>query len=313
MARPGRVLRGGAHPHRRRQHGSRRVLSRSHRRRDQLGRLVVGPAPERRRRRGQHRAEVLGQLGVVVQTFAQGGPYAADLSQQHPRIMRPDVGLPGRGPGDQCVEVRRDRTGGVEGRRRRNILVHVGVRDLDGRLAGVRLLAGEELEQHDPGTVDVGPGVGLARDHQLRRQVRHGADQQALGRRRGLRADGFGQTEVGDLDLTAVADQHVLGLHVPVHQPGIVGRRQRREHRLDDLERPQRSQRCLAVDDVAQGLAVDVLHHDVRPAGLAIDQVLALVEDRHHIGVGQPGSGSGFTVELLRELGVVTRVRRASP
>ena len=64
----------------------------------------------------------------------------------------------------------------------------------------------------------------------------------------------------------AVADQHVLGLDVAVHQSGVVGGGQGAQHRLDQLQRPQRRQRGLAVDHVAQGAALDVLHHDVRPA-----------------------------------------------
>ena len=68
------------------------------------------------------------------------------------------------------------------------------------------------------------------------------------------------------------------------------------------LQRPQRRHRCLVVDDVAQGVALDVLHHDVRAAGVG-----ALVEHRHHVRVGQPGGRPRLPVELAGELGVVAQ------
>ena len=86
-------------------------------------------------------------------------------SEQHPGIVRAFGGVPCGGPGHQRIEIGRDRTWGSIARRWRHILVHVRVGDLDRRLAGVRLAAGEQLEQHDPGAVDVGPGIGAAGQH----------------------------------------------------------------------------------------------------------------------------------------------------
>ena len=237
----------------------------------------------------------------------QGRLHPSHLGEKHPGILRALGGVPCGGPGHQRVEVGRDRARGPIARRCRHVVVHVRVRDLDRRLAGVRLAAGEQLEQHDPGAVDVRPGIRTAGQHQLGRQVGHGADQQTLGGRRRLGRDGLGQPEVGDLELAPIADQHVLRLDVAVHQPRVVGAGQGGEHRLDQLQRPERGHGCLPVDHVAQGPTVDVLHHDVGPAHVPVQPVLTLVEDRDNVRMRELGRGPGLAVELAGELGVVTQ------
>ena len=78
---------------------------------------------------------------------------------------------------------------------------------------------------------------------------------------------GSDQAEVGDLDraalLAGVADEHVLRLDVPVHQPGTVRGGERGEHRLHDRERERHGQRAPLVEQVTQGAAVDQLHDQV--------------------------------------------------
>ena len=101
--------------------------------------------------------------------------------------------------------------------------MHVRVRDLDGGVAGMRLAPGQQLEEHHAGAVDVRSRVRLAGHHELRREVGNGSDQQALGGGGGLRGDRLGQSEVGDLDPSAVADQDVLRLDVAVDQPSVMG------------------------------------------------------------------------------------------
>ena len=96
-----------------------------------------------------------------------------------------------------------------------------------------------------------------------------------------------GGSLAGDnLDPTAVADQDVLGLHVAVDQSGVMGCGEGSKHRLDDLECPGRGQRRLPIQHVAQGLALDVLHHDVGTT-VGPSEILALIENRDHIRVGQ--------------------------
>ena len=82
---------------------------------------------------------------------------------------------------------------------------------------------------------------------------------------------------------------------------------ERRHDRLEQAERGDRVERGVGVDDVAQRLALDVLHDDVGPGDVAVDRVRALVEDRDHVRVREARGGAGLTVELARELEVVTQ------
>ena len=119
--------------------------------------------------------------------------------QQDPRVGRAVVAVAGGGAGDERVDVRRD--AGDDPRRRRDVLVHVLVGDLDRGVALVRLAAGEHLVEQHAGGVDVRAGVGPAVDDELGREVGDRADEDAAGRGvLGLGADRAGQPEVGDLD-----------------------------------------------------------------------------------------------------------------
>ena len=101
--------------------------------------------------------------------------------------------------------------------------MYVGVRDLDGGVPSMWLAAGQQLKEHDPGAVHVRSGVRPPGHHQLRREIGNGSDQQALGGGGTLRGDNLGEPEVGHLDPAAVADQHILRLHIAVDQSSVVG------------------------------------------------------------------------------------------
>jgi hypothetical protein len=74
----------------------------------------------------------------------------------------------------------------------------------------MRLLAGEQLVEHDAGGVHVGPRVGGAVDDELGCEIGDGADEDtARGGVLGVGADRLGQAEVGDLDPAVVGDQDV--------------------------------------------------------------------------------------------------------
>ena len=113
---------------------------------------------------------------------------------------------------------------------------------------------------------------------------------------------GAGQPEVGDLDDAVdqvgdaaagrLGDQHVLRLDVAVHQAGPVGGGDRGEHLLDDRQRLVGVEPAALDEHVAQRAAADVLHHQVRQAVVG-----ALVVDRDHVGVGQPGDRLGLVGE----------------
>ncbi len=175
------------------------------------------------------------------------------------------------------------------------VLVH----DLDGVVAGVRAAAGQHLVQQDAGRVDVDPLVGRGvREDLLGRQVGDGAHDRAAGGGAGGRGCAVGgaehpdQAEVGDLDQAALGDQHVLRLDVAVDQPGPVGGAEGGEHRLQDVQRGPDGERAAVAQQVAQGAAGHVLHGEEN-----VSAVRALVEDVHHVGVGELGDRLGLADE----------------
>ena len=85
-------------------------------------------------------------------------------------------------------------------------------------------------------------------------------------------------------------------------RPAAVRVRERGEHRLDEGQRPRRRHRALLADHVAQGVPGDVLHHQEDGA-----VVVALVEDRDHVGVVEPGGRARLAHEPGRELLVVAQ------
>ncbi len=245
------------------------------------------------------RPEVLGELRVVEDAMVERAADPAYLLQEHPRVGRPQLAVPCRGPGDERVDVRRDP--GDELARGRDVLVHVLVGDVDRGVTLVRLPAGEQLVHDHAGGVHVRAGVGLAVHDELGGEVGHRADQDAAGRGvLGLGADRAGQAEVGDLDPAVVGEEDVLRLHVAVDHPRLVCRGEGREHRLHQRERLPRGHRGLLADQVAQGVAGDVLHGQEDRA-----VVVALVEHRHHVGVGEPRGRARLADEACREVVVV--------
>ncbi len=102
----------------------------------------------------------------------------------------------------------------------------------------------------------------------------------------------MGHTEVGQSCLAVAADQDVLGLDVAMDDPGGVDRLQSLEHLPDDRANAHRIERRLAVDEVLQVLAVDVLHDDVEGFTL-----LTEIVDIDHVAVGNGCGGAGFLAE----------------
>ncbi len=81
------------------------------------------------------------------------------------------------------------------------------------------------------------------------------------------------QTEVQDLHLAALVDDHVRGLDVAVHHAAPVRRRQRLGHVGHDLDRAREVQ-PRARQNLAERLARHQLHHDVRLTGLRLAVVV---------------------------------------
>jgi hypothetical protein len=69
-----------------------------------------------------------------------------------------------------------------------------------------------------------------------------------------------GQTEVGDLDDTVLAEDDVLRLDVPVDEAGVVRGGDGLEDWVEEVEGGPRRQGSLGAEDVAERAARDVLH-----------------------------------------------------
>ena len=143
-----------------------------------------------------------------AQPVAQRRPHPADLGQQHPGVVRPRVGVAARWPGRPA---RRDRAGSA--RRCANVdgggtsVCTWAYATWIGRLARCAACGRSAARTARRRRCRRRSGRRPCPKHQLGRQVGHGADQQPLGRGRGLRGDRLGQPEVGDLELAARTDQ----------------------------------------------------------------------------------------------------------
>jgi hypothetical protein len=185
-------------------------------------------------------------------------------------------------------------------------VVHVPAGDLHGVVPAVGRRAREQLEQHDPGRVEVAAGVGAAVGDLLGGQVRHGPEHHLAGALGVVRVGGVGlprrgdQPEVGDLHRPVGAHQHVLGLHVAVDEAAVVGDLQRGDHLLDDRQGRRRVEAHLVAQDVAQRPALDQLEDEEHGAvGVA-----SLVVHGDHAGVRQAGRRPRLPLEAADEGGV---------
>ena len=265
--------------------------------------------PAGRERRGGSAGRELGRhahvddegvVGVDERTRRrQGRAHAADVGEEVEGVLVAERGIPSRRRDDQRIDLGRDVA--ADGRRGRDVAVHVLVGHAQRALAGVRHLAGDHLEEEDAGCVDVGPAIGLAPLDLLRRQVGDRADDHPLRDALAVRLDRSREAEVGDLHATVIRDQDVLRLDVAVDEAGGMRGRQRLEHGIEEDERLRGGQRPVLPEDVAQGAARHVLHRQV-------DQpvVLALVVHRDDVAVGQPGGRLGLPLEP-RDEGLVVR------
>jgi len=235
------------------------------------------------------------RFGVQL-LLGQAGPDVLERGQQLHRVARPAVGVAGRGRQHYGVQLRGQAR--QQGGRRRDVVAHRLVEDLHRRLALVRLAAGQHLEHHHAAGVDVGARIRGALLDLLRGQVGDGAHDLTRGHR-AVPAHGPDQPEVGDLDPAVLAEQHVLRLHVAVHQSRAVRGAEGGQDRLQHVQHHPRAQRAPVPQQVAQGPAGHVLHgQEDHPV------VRALVVDIDHIGVRQPGDGLGLADEAVGEVGV---------
>ena len=173
----------------------------------------------------------------------------------------------------------------------------------------VRWVAGQQLVQQHARGVHVGGLSGRSAQGLLGGDVGDRPEQHppgggTAGRLRGVR-HGVGESEVGDLDVSVVADQHVLGLHVAVDDARPMGGGQRGEHRLDEGQRGGGVEPSPLRDDPAQGSSP---HQLERQPDDAVGG--SLVEDGDDRPVaGQRRRGASLGDEALHELVVLGQVR----
>ncbi len=70
------------------------------------------------------------------------------------------------------------------------------------------------------------------------------------------------RTEVGELDGFGTAEKHVCGLHIPVDDALLMDRVERSRHAAEHAQRLVGRERPARGDNVGEGLALHVLHHD---------------------------------------------------
>jgi hypothetical protein len=109
----------------------------------------------------------------------------------------------------------------------------------------------------------------------------------------------LGQAEVQDLDVAVLGDHQVLGLEVPVDDPGGVRLGKALGSLDSDVEKPLRRQRLGRGNEVAKRLPFDQLHGDVERPVHGADVV-----DRQDVGVVQGRGRAGFLLEALAPLGI---------
>ena len=124
----------------------------------------------------------------------------------------------------------------------------------------------------------VGASVELLALDLLRRDVRRRAERQAGIEARRLLGQPAREPEVGEVDVLALVEEHVRGLHVTVDQARLVGGVERGGDLRADLIARRRVELPLVGKELLQITAVGEAHDEVQ---LAVD--LARVVDRDDI------------------------------
>ena len=148
----------------------------------------------------------------------------------------------------------------------RHRLVDVLHRDREEAVAGVRHLAGEQLEEDDAERVDVGLRVDPLAAGLLGRDVVARAEHRAgLGRRRRRRASGRSRSRSPWRGRRSFSSTF-CGFTSRCTSPCAVGERERAADLEPELERAAHRQRAAALDELLQVVALDELEDDELPA-----------------------------------------------
>ena len=265
------------------------------------GRSISSDGARRKRRPNG----MTGDRSVIVSSTV-GGPSAAAVRRAS-TSSAPDAGrFAGLRASSRWMTVT-SAVGSVARRRARSvgIALQAGERRVGVGLAEERNPPGEALVEHEPERVQVGPPVELLAAHLLGREVLRRAHHDVVAGQVGVgRLEALGDPEVGQQDTTVGRDQDVAGLHVAVHEAGLVGVVERRRDARADVAGQLGAEALLGVEQLPQALAVDELHHH----GLA-PVLFEHVVHRDDVRVVQAGGGDGLAAEALGDDGVGGEVR----
>ena len=187
------------------------------------------------------------------------------------------------------------------------------VGDGHGGIAGKRRAAGEHLVEHAAGGIQVGTHVDGLAARLLGRKVLCGAHHALrLGHGGCGIVQSAGDAEVHDLDHALLGNHDVAGLDIAVdnaHAMRIVERVKHAQHHLFAVAL---AECAVELDDVAQGLALDVFHDDVRQTlgitAFGRNQFFARIVDVHDVRVVHLGHGVCFAAETGQEDVVVGQI-----
>ncbi|HUI77606.1 MAG TPA: hypothetical protein VLY24_06805 [Bryobacteraceae bacterium] len=204
---------------------------------------------------------------------------------------------------DDRFELRRKL--GVEAEWRSGIIVKDGVEQERGGGAVKWQSAGGHFVEHGTEGEDIAAPIEFLAPRLFRRHIGNGADggagagkvvdARSLGDLRvgkaGAAGGHFGEAEIEDLGVAALADENVGGLNVAVNNALVVGGIERVGD-FDGQGKKFVEFHRLAADAVLQGHAIEVLHGDEGPAFM-----FANVVNGADVGVVQGGSGLSFALK----------------
>ncbi len=158
--------------------------------------------------------------------------------------------------------------------------------------------------KHDPEGIEVGlvaDGRGAA--NLLGRHVSRRSQRSARRRQRG-RVQVLGDPEIGQLDLAVGRDHQVRRLQIAVDDAMLVGVVQRVADLDSQLDHLAPGQVPAILEHFLQGLALDVLHGDVRGAA-----ELAPRQEPDDVGMAELLEDLGFAFEPVADLALLAQTR----
>ena len=189
---------------------------------------------------------------------------APDALGQLARVGEPGLGRLRQGASDESGQRR------ARSRERADRVLADRASGVEDRAAAEGQLARHDLVEHGAQGKDVRPGPELfaVAVEQLGRHVAHRPEREARARELAVLArEVLRQAEVGDERSSVGAEEDVLGLQVPVDDPVLVERGERRGDLADEGERLARRERLALAEVRPERATPGELEHEVRSPG----------------------------------------------